>query len=58
MNNKTYYHLIIDQSGSMSNCVNETISGFNEQLQMIRDMQRVHTSQQILVSLTKRRARP
>lgn len=52
MNNKTYYHLIIDQSGSMSNCVNETISGFNEQLQMIRDMQRVHTSQQILVSLT------
>ena len=52
MNNKTYYHLILDQSGSMSSCVNETISGFNEQLQMIRDMQRVHTNQQILVSLT------
>ena len=52
MNNKTYYHLILDQSGSMSSCVNETISGFNEQLQMIRDMQRVHADQQILVSLT------
>lgn len=52
MNNKTYYHLIIDKSGSMSSCVNETISGYNEQIQMIRDLQRLNPDQEILVSLT------
>jgi uncharacterized protein YegL len=52
MNKKTYYQLILDQSGSMTSCADETISGFNEQLQMINDLQRLHTDQQILVSLT------
>lgn len=52
MNNKTYYHLILDRSGSMSSCAAATISGFNEQLQMICDMQRIHNEQEILLSLT------
>ena len=52
MNNKTYYHLILDRSGSMTSCADATISGFNEQIQMIRDMQRLHSDQEILVSLT------
>ncbi len=52
MNNKTYYHLIIDKSGSMASCVNETISGYNEQIQMIRDLQKLNPDQEILVSLT------
>jgi hypothetical protein len=52
MNTKTYYQLIIDKSGSMSSCVKETISGYNEQIQMIRDLQRLNPEQEILVSLT------
>lgn len=52
MNNKTYYHLIIDKSGSMASCVNETISGYNEQIQMIRDLQKLNPDQEIMVSLT------
>jgi hypothetical protein len=34
-NKKTYYLLILDKSGSMQSCVNETIGGFNEQLLII-----------------------
>jgi len=52
MNNKTYYHLILDRSGSMESCARATISGFNEQLQMIQDMQRIHSDQEIIISLT------
>ncbi len=52
MNNKTYYHLILDKSGSMQSCVNETINGYNEQIQMICDLQQVNTDQEILLSLT------
>jgi protein-tyrosine-phosphatase len=51
-NKKTYYLLILDRSGSMNDCVNETISGYNEQLQMIRDLQQRHQDQEFYVSLT------
>lgn len=51
-NKKTYYLLILDRSGSMQDCANETISGFNEQIQMISDLQKRHPEQEFRVSLT------
>ena len=36
MKQKTCYHIILDQSGSMQDCIQPAISGFNEQLQVIR----------------------
>ncbi len=44
--------MILDRSGSMIDCVNETISGFNEQIQMIKDLQIRHSDQQFYISLT------
>ncbi len=51
-NKKTYYLLILDSSGSMSDCLNETISGFNEQIQMIKDLDKRFPEQEFRVSLT------
>jgi hypothetical protein len=51
-NKNTYYQIILDRSGSMSDCLSETISGFNEQLQMIQDLQRRFPEQHFYVSLT------
>ena len=28
---KTIYHILVDKSGSMSDCIDQTINGFNEQ---------------------------
>ena len=44
--------MVLDRSGSMSDCVNETISGFNEQIQMIKDLQKRHPEQKFYISLT------
>ena len=33
---KTIYHLIVDKSGSMSDCIENTINGFNEQVNRIK----------------------
>ena len=51
-NKKTYYQLILDKSGSMHDCVNTTINGFNEQMQMIRSLKKKHPKQEFVVSLT------
>lgn len=51
-NNKTYYQLILDSSGSMSSCQLATQNGFNEQVQMIKSMQEKFPEQEIRVSLT------
>ncbi len=51
-NKKTYYQLILDRSGSMQDCVRETISGFTEQIQMIRDLQKRFPEQEFRISLT------
>jgi uncharacterized protein YegL len=51
-NKKTHYLLVLDRSGSMADCVAETISGFNEQIQMIRDLQTRYPEQKFYVSLT------
>lgn len=44
--------MILDRSGSMQDCVQETINGFNEQIQMIRDLQLRFPEQEFQISLT------
>ena len=51
-NKKTYYQLILDKSGSMHDCVNTAINGFNEQMQMIRSLKKKYPKQEFVVSLT------
>jgi hypothetical protein len=53
MNKKTYYHIILDQSGSMQDCLQSTISGFNEQLQVIRSLHERFPEQEVYVGLTR-----
>jgi len=50
-NKKTYYQLILDKSGSMYDCVDTTINGFNEQMQMIRSLKNKYPQQEFVVSL-------
>jgi hypothetical protein len=49
---RSIYHLIVDRSGSMSDCVEATINGFNEQLNRIRGMEYEFPEQEIKVGLT------
>ncbi|OLY90718.1 von Willebrand factor type A domain-containing protein [Cnuella takakiae] len=53
MTQKTFYHIILDQSGSMQDCIGQTISGFNEQVQMIRSLQLRYPEQELLLGLTR-----
>lgn len=52
MKKKTIYHLIVDQSGSMCDCVGTTINGFNEQVQKINHLQQEFPEQEITIGLT------
>jgi hypothetical protein len=52
MKKKTFYHLILDQSGSMSNCIENTINGFNEQVQKINSLTAEFPDQEIRMGLT------
>jgi len=49
---KTLYHLIVDKSGSMSDCIDRTIDGFNEQLLSIRQLMQRYPEQEITIGLT------
>jgi hypothetical protein len=49
---KTFYHLILDRSGSMADCLDNTISGFNEQADKIRQLALEYPEQQITMGLT------
>jgi hypothetical protein len=49
---KTIYHLIVDKSGSMSDCIERTIEGFNEQLQSICRLADRYPEQDISLGLT------
>jgi hypothetical protein len=49
---KTIYHLIVDKSGSMSDCIDNTINGFNEQVTKIKQLQQEFTEQVITIGLT------
>lgn len=51
-NKKTYYQIILDRSGSMGDCIDVTVSGFNEQLQLIRSMKEKFPEQEFVISLT------
>ena len=51
-NKKTYYLLILDKSGSMEYVINETATGFNEQVQLIKSLKSKYPDQEIIVSLT------
>jgi hypothetical protein len=51
-NKKTYYQIILDMSASMGDCLNETINGFNKQMESIAQLQEKHPEQEFLVSLT------
>jgi hypothetical protein len=53
MEKKIYYHIILDKSGSMQDCINPTISGFNEQLQVIQSLQQRNPEMEIRVGLTQ-----
>jgi uncharacterized protein YegL len=49
---RTIYHLIVDRSGSMSDCIDATINGFNEQINRIRSMETEFPEQDIRVGLS------
>jgi uncharacterized protein YegL len=51
-NKKTLYHFVLDKSGSMSNCRETTVDGFNSQLDTIKDLQKEFPDQEFEVSLT------
>jgi hypothetical protein len=53
MKQKTFYHIILDQSGSMQDCLIPTLSGYNEQLQVIRSLQQRFPEQEIRLGLTR-----
>lgn len=52
MKKKVIYQLILDRSGSMNDCTAETISGFNEQVQRIHQLEEQYPDQEVLVNLT------
>lgn len=49
---KTIYHLIVDRSGSMGNCTENTITGFNEQIMHIRRLEEQYPEQELTIGLT------
>jgi hypothetical protein len=49
---KTIYHLIVDKSGSMMDCLDSTINGFNEQVNSIKGKALEFTEEDITMGLT------
>ncbi len=49
---KTIYHLIVDKSGSMSDCIDNTISGMNEQILNIKNLQEKFPEEDITIGIT------
>jgi len=49
---KTIYHLIVDKSGSMTDCIDSTINGFNEQVSRIKQMELSFEDEEIRMGLT------
>jgi uncharacterized protein YegL len=49
---QTIYHLIVDKSGSMTNCIEQTISGVNEQFQKVQELEKKFSEQEITIGLT------
>jgi hypothetical protein len=51
-NKTTLYHFIVDQSGSMAGLENQTLAGFNTQLNTIQSLKSEFPNQHFLCSLT------
>jgi hypothetical protein len=49
---KTLYHLVVDRSGSMSDCIPQTVNGFNEQITNIQQMEESFPDEQLTIGLT------
>ena len=49
---KTIYHLIVDKSGSMYDCIENTINGFNEQVKKIKANELEFKDEEITIGLT------
>jgi hypothetical protein len=49
---KTLYHIVVDRSGSMSDCIQQTIDGFNEQITSVQKLQENFPEEQISIGLT------
>ena len=47
-NKTTLYHFIVDQSGSMEGMEQQTIEGFNTQLEKIQDLEKQMPDQKFL----------
>jgi len=52
MKSKTYYNLILDQSGSMSGSRTETLNALNAQIESCRQIASTHDNQELFLSLT------
>ncbi|HEX5625677.1 MAG TPA: hypothetical protein VFX48_06665, partial [Saprospiraceae bacterium] len=50
-NKKTYYHLVLDRSGSMHSCWPETLAGFSNQVDKIRELAVSYPEQSFYASL-------
>ena len=51
-NKRTYYHLILDRSGSMNICLEQTVDGVNRQIRRIREVAERFPDQELITSLT------
>ena len=51
-NNKTIYHFVVDQSGSMSGSEGPTIEGFNSQLKTLQQLKKEKPSNEYIVSVS------
>ena len=49
---RTIYHMIVDRSGSMSDCLDATINGYNEQVNKIRSLTKEFPEQDIRMGFT------
>lgn len=52
MKSKTYYNLILDQSGSMSSSRIETLNAVNAQIESCRQIESNHENHELILSLT------
>ena len=49
---KTIYHLLVDKSGSMCDCIENTLEGMNEQVNKIKDLQEKYPDEELTFGLT------
>lgn len=50
-NKKTFYHMVLDRSGSMADCWTQTMSGLQDQFRKVRSLQQEHPEQEFYISL-------